>query len=270
MGLSNRQRDQIANLLFEQIRRKLHAYSPESNNMPFHVRLLGQDRMALFSFIQSINTTLGTSVFEQVAAIIATPNFKRAVNQYKDFNNTISEIAQAEIQRIVDDLRAARTKPDKASEIARLYKVAQTGNVRIIRRPRIDLFLESMDGTEYYFDLKTAKPNVDEIVGFKRKMLEWVAIRGAINPQPKIYTGLAIPYNPYEPQPYDRWTFQGMFDLPNEIKVAAEFWEFLGGENAYEELLQIFEEVGIQLRPEIDARFEAFASERKPHSDKLQ
>ena len=33
-----------------------------------------------------------------------------------------------------------------------------------------------------------------------------------------------------EPQPYDRWTFQGMFDLPNEIKVADEFWDFLGGE----------------------------------------
>lgn len=51
MGLSNSQREQIADLLKERIRRKLSAYSPESNNMPFHVRLLGRDRMALFSFI---------------------------------------------------------------------------------------------------------------------------------------------------------------------------------------------------------------------------
>ncbi len=130
------------------------------------------------------------------------------------------------------------------------------GPFRKIKRPRVDLFLQSNDGTEYYFDLKTAKPNIDEIVGYKRKMLEWIAIRGTVNPLPKrIYTGLAIPYNPYEPQPYDRWTFQGMFDLPNELKVAEEFWDFVGGRGAYEELLQIFENVGTQLRPEIDARF---------------
>lgn len=262
MALSKDQRDQIANLLKEQIRRKLSDYSPESNNMPFHVRLLGQDRMALFSFVQSINTTLGTSVFEQAAAMIAALHFERAVHQYKDFNNTISDKAQHVIQRIVDDLQAARATPNKPAEIAEILRVAQTGTLKKVKRPRIDLFLESKDGTEYYFDLKTAKPNVDEIVGFKRKMLEWVAIRGAISPKPKIYTGLAIPYNPYEPKPYDRWTFQGMFDVSNEIKVAEEFWDFLGGENTYEELLHIFEDVGVELRPEIDAKFAAFAPKR--------
>ncbi len=130
MGLLNNQCDQIANLLKEKIRRKLSDYAPESNNMPFHVRLLGQDRMALFSFIQSINTTLGTSVFEQVAAIIAAANFKRALNQYKDFNNTISSQAQSAIQHIVDDLRAARAKPNKPAEIAEILRVAQDGTLR--------------------------------------------------------------------------------------------------------------------------------------------
>jgi type II restriction enzyme len=119
--------------------------------------------------------------------------------------------------------------------------------------------LEAVDGAEYYFDLKTAKPNRDEIVGFKRKILEWVAIRGTVNPSVNIYTGLAIPYNPYEPNPYDRWTFQGMFDLPYELKVAEEFWNFLGGENTYPELLKTFEDVGIELRTEIDKKFKALA-----------
>jgi len=65
MGLSTLQRAEIAGLLTQQIRNKLSYYTPETINMPFHVRLLGKDRMALFSFIHSINTTLGTSVFEQ-------------------------------------------------------------------------------------------------------------------------------------------------------------------------------------------------------------
>lgn len=159
----------------------------------------------------------------------------------------------------MDDLRSVKSKPDKLRETAKILTVAQNGELKNVKRPRIDLFLEGNDGTEYYFDLKTAKPNVDEIVGFKRKILEWVAIRGVINPKPKIYTGLAIPYNPYEPKPYERWTFQGMFDLPNEIKVADEFWNFFGGEKTYEQLLGVFEKVGFDLRPEIDRKFAAFA-----------
>ncbi|MDY7019572.1 MAG: TdeIII family type II restriction endonuclease [Chloroflexota bacterium] len=263
MGISSQQRNKIAELLTEQIRRKLADYSPETNNMPFHIRLLGKDRMALFSFIQSINTTLGTSVFEQVAAVIAAPHFKRAINQYKDFNNTISAEAQRVIQEIVNDLEAMKKNPNKHAETAAILKVAQIGTIKKVKRPRIDLFLESNDGTEYYFDLKMAKPNIGEIVGFKRKLLEWVAMRGAISPKSKIQTQLAIPYNPYEPDPYRRWTFQGMFDLADEMLVADGFWNFLGGDKTYDQLLEVFEEVGIALRPEIDARFIAFAPNMK-------
>lgn len=255
MPLSVNQNAEIEQLLKEQIRRKMDGYSPETNNMPFHVRLLGRDKMALFSFIQSVNTSLGTSVFEQVAAIIAKPNFRQAVNQYTAFNNTISPVAQHTIQQIMDDLRASRSKPDKQNEIRKILSVAQNRELLTVRRPRIDLFLEDNDGTEYYFDLKSAKPNMEEIVGYKRKILEWVAMRGAVNSNVKLFTGLAIPYNPYEPEPYARWTFKGLFDLPFEIKVAEEFWDFLGGEKTYEELLGVFEKVGMDLRPEIDNKF---------------
>ena len=69
---------------------------------------------------------------------------------------------------------------------------------------------------------------------------------------------IAIPYNPYEPEPYERWTLKGMLDLDNELKVAEEFWDFLGGDGAYSELLNCFERVGIELRPEIDEYFSKF------------
>lgn len=49
-----------------------------------------------------------------------------------------------------------------------------------------------------------------------------------------------------------------MLDLPNELKVAEEFWDFLGGEGAYNDLLDIFERVGIELRAEIDEYFAKF------------
>lgn len=51
---------------------------------------------------------------------------------------------------------------------------------------------------------------------------------------------------------------RGMLDLPNELKVADEFWDFLGGKDTYEDLLGCFERVGIELRNEIDEYFKKF------------
>ena len=51
---------------------------------------------------------------------------------------------------------------------------------------------------------------------------------------------------------------RGMIDLETELKVADEFWDFLGGVGAYTDLLDIFERIGIELRPEIDNYFARF------------
>jgi len=57
-----------------------------------------------------------------------------------------------------------------------------------------------------------------------------------------------------------------MLDLSNEIMVGEEFWDFLGGKGAYEELQQIFEDVGIQMRSEIDAKFARLAPNQQKQS----
>ena len=75
----------------------------------------------------------------------------------------------------------------------------------------------------------------------------------------EVHSMIAIPYNPYEPEPYQRWTLKGMLDMQNEIKIAEEFWDFLAGEGAYLQLLDCFERVGIELRQEIDDYFMRFS-----------
>ncbi len=71
-------------------------------------------------------------------------------------------------------------------------------------------------------------------------------------------TAIAIPYNPYEPKPYERWTVKGMLDLNEELFVADEFWDFLGGVGVFNEILDCFERAGIELRTEIDQYFKKF------------
>jgi hypothetical protein len=172
-----------------------------------------------------------------------------------NFNAQISSEAHGVIQNIMDGLSTASTSPNKPQEIAAIKAVCQQGEMRNVRLTKVDIKLVAQNGTIYLFDLKTAKPNAGGFKEFKRTLLEWIAATFASNPTVDVQSLIAIPYNPYEPQPYNRWTMRGMLDLPNELKVANEFWDFIGGEGAYQDLLNIFERIGIELRPEIDNYF---------------
>lgn len=257
MALSKEQIINVENVLKESLRNKFQNYKPEPASMPFHTRLLGKDRLALYSFIHSLNTNFGTSIFEPVGLALAQKNFKLATSQ-ATAGKQISSIAQAEIQKIIDGLTTANSMPNKKEEVEKIRKVCQIGKMITVKPTKVDLMFESKNGAYFLFDIKTAKPNAGGFKEFKRTLLEWVAVILANKPNAQVNTFIAIPYNPYEPEPYTRWTMRGMLDLKNELKVADEFWDFLGGKNTYKDLLNCFERVGIELRDEIDTYFKHF------------
>lgn len=254
MALTQLQVQQVEAVLRNSLRNKFKNYNPEPAVMPFHTRLLGQDRMALFSFIHSLNTNFGTTIFEPVAKALALSTFVSAESQQRA-GSQISSEAHGVIQNIMDGLSVASTSPNKIEEVNAIRAVCQSGEMRKVKPTKVDVKLVGHDGTIYLFDIKTAKPNVGAFKEFKRTLLEWIATTLATNPLANVQTLIAIPYNPYEPKPYNRWTMRGMLDLDAELKVAAEFWDFIGGAGAYNDLLDIFERIGLELRPEIDAYF---------------
>lgn len=256
MEISNFLSESIEKVIIDSLRKKFQTYKPETSYMPFHYKLLGKDRMALFSFIQSLNTTFGTSIFEPVAETLAKLKHKEAKRRYV-LGNKISKEAQNEIQNIINELTMGKT-PDKKEEIERIKKLSREGEIVNLKTTVVDLFVLNKEDDVYFFDIKTAKPNIGEFKSYKRTLLEWIAIYLYENPEAKVNSYIAIPYNPYEPKPYERWTLKGMLDLENELMVAEEFWNFLGGEGAYEEVLNYFERAGIELRPEIDEYFAKF------------
>lgn len=93
MALSESQKVYIQEVIKSCLRNKFKNYKPESNYMPFHYALLGKDRMALFSFIQSLNTTFGSLIFEPVAQALSAIYFKTAKTQFV-VGSEISEFAQ--------------------------------------------------------------------------------------------------------------------------------------------------------------------------------
>ena len=257
MALTKEQIVSIEKTIKDSLLKRFESYNPEPAVMPFHTKLLGKDRLALYSFIHSLNTNFGTTIFEPVAISLALSRFKIAKLQVRS-GTQISTKAQFEIQKIMDNLTSANQKPNKLQEIEIIRKVCQKGKMRTVKHTRIDVYLEDKAGKIYLIDIKTAKPNKGSFKEFKRTLLEWTATTLSENPTAEIDTFIAIPYNPYEPKPYTRWTMAGMLDLEKELKVAEEFWDFLGGKGAYNDLLSCFERVGIEMRSNIDNYFARF------------
>ena len=257
MPMTPQQKQATKEVIKNSLQDKFRDYAPETKHMPFHTRLLGKDRMALFSFIHSLNTNFGTRIFEPVAVELARNEFVATAKQATP-PKIISSQAQVVIQKIMDDLSIAQEKPAKNEELERIRAVCQKGEVREVKLTKIDIELRDSDNNIFWIDLKTVKPNKGSFKEYKRTLLEWAAVALYENPDAKIHTLIAIPYNPYEPKPYDRWTMAGMLDLEAELKVAEELWDFVGGQDTYQDLLDCFEQVGMAMRTEIDDYFKNF------------
>lgn len=157
----------------------------------------------------------------------------------------------------LNNLTTQNEKPNKETEVERIRKVAQKGKTNEVKLTKVDIYLK--DKNNYFLiDMKSAKPNIGEFKGYKRTLLEWTASILFEDINANVNTIIGIPYNPYEPEPYQRWTLAGMLDLEKELKVGNELWDFFGGKGTYNELLKCFEDVGIEMRDEIDKYFKNF------------
>jgi hypothetical protein len=115
-----------------------------------------------------------------------------------------------------------------------------------VERPAIaDLYLEDNDGRRYYFEIKSPKPNKGQCLEIAERLLRVHAITQENRPRVNAYFAMA--YNPYGSQKENyRHSFSLQYlDMTREVLLAEEFWTIIGGENTYNELLDIYREVGM-------------------------
>src|SRR3989338_4359179 len=188
MSLTEKQIEDIKNLVRQKLDEKLKNYTRETSSMPFLAKLMqDNEKVASYSFIQSLLTTLGMSIYEEVAKIIAEPNFDVAKTGY----DVIGEISNDEndvISKILQEIKNKTRKTNKEQEIKEILQCKLKTGRKI--KIRADLFLKK-GNDEYYIEIKTAKPNIDVFAKSKEKLLQWVALR-----KKGVNTLLAIPYNP--------------------------------------------------------------------------
>lgn len=256
MALSNLQREKILTLLEKKIEDKLRRYSRETYSMPFLTRLIqDSEKVAAYSFIHSVATTLGMSIYEDVSKIIAEESADECFTKY-DIGGIISREQKSIIDEIVRKLRNGEKNVDNMQEI-KLVLDASPKDGKAQKEGRIADFYMRRDGHEYYFEIKTVKPNIDVFTKSKTKLLEWVARRRC-----PVKVFLAFPYNPYHPQPYERFAEQGVLDRGKEFLIGKEYWDFLGGEGTLEELLTLFDNVGKKFKEKIKNKIQEVANNR--------
>lgn len=256
MALSNKQKDKIISLLERKIEDKLRRYVRETSSMPFLTRLIqDSEKVAAYSFIHSMATTLGMSIYEDVSKIIAEENSQECFTKY-DVGGVISKEQKYVIDDIIRKLRNGEKKVDHDEEIKKVLSAsAKDGKAQ--KDGRIADFYMLRNGIEYYFEIKTVKPNIDVFTKSKVKLLEWVARR-----RKPVKVFLAFPYNPYHPQPYERFTEQGMLEKGKEFLIGKEYWDFLGGDNTFENLLELFDSVGKKFKEKIQQKIKQVAKEK--------
>lgn len=253
MALSSEQKQEVVSLLQNKLNEKLRTYSRESVSMPFLTRIVqDSEKVAAYSFIHSIATTLGMSIYEEVSCIVARPHCTECARNVK-MNGTLSNAQKTAISNIVSGLRDGTRNPSLETEIREVLSASSTDG-RSQKDGNIADFFFKKSGVEYYFEIKTVKPNIDVFEKSKRKLLEWIARKGE-----GIKVFLAFPYNPYYPEPYERFTVQNMMDHPNDFLIGDEYWDLLGGRGTMRDLLDVFDEVGKDYAERIAQKIEEVA-----------
>lgn len=168
----------------------------------------------------------------------------------------IDDETEESIRKIHHQLRKGGIEANKISELEQVRKIIKRGKPETDPDSTVDLFVK-IKSEENYIDIISAKPNMKEFVALKLKLLRWTALRLSQDKKVKVFTRLAVPYNPYHPEPYERWTLKGLYDLKKgEVLVGDEFWNFIAGADIYEDLLNVFQKAGEELRDEKNEKFE--------------
>ena len=189
--------------------------------------------------------------------LIAESYGHQAERNYK-LKGQIDNKTEELINTIHHDLRQGSVEPNIVTSTGEIRQLVKLGELLDDPDKTVDLFVKK-GAQENYFDITSAKPNVKEFSALKRKLLRWVGLRLSQDKSVDVCARLAIPYNPYHPQPYERWTLKGLYDLDEgEILIGKDFWNFLAGQNIYDDLLDMVEKIGKDLRPELDTFFKRF------------
>jgi len=225
----------------------LSRFSSNGELKPFQAALIPPALIRINQFERGLSTRLGNSI-EECARLIALEYHQKALRGY-DIKADVSLRAFAEAERQKENYESStktgQTRPSLEEMIAAVLQARCSDDLQT-KSVRTDLYILAKDGTEYFFEIKAPKPNKGQCLEVTQRLLRFHLLRGKSRPQVKAY--YAMPYNPYGRKKSDyKWSYAKKYmPFDDAVVIGSEFWNILGGETAYNELLEIYLEVGTE------------------------
>jgi hypothetical protein len=209
---------------------------------PFHAAILPTEILKVSQFERGLSTSLGTT-FEECARLIARDHHAEARRSY-DVRGSLSLETLSEIETQVSRFEHSSSDKPTLSEMVDTVLATRAGEITQNRATRSDLYIRKHDGTEYYFEMKSPVPNKGQCIEATQRILRTHALRNLRRPAINVYFAMA--YNPFGYRRSDyAWGYTLNYTPFDEaVIIGHEFWDIIGGEGTYEEVLDIYNEVG--------------------------
>jgi hypothetical protein len=212
---------------------------------PFHAALLPEEILKGSKFERSFVTSLGQSAWEEIARIIIEEELGYCKRGQRIEGEIFLEQLKV-IQRILDELEHGKRKPNWDKEIEEVDKAAYGEKKKIA--VVVDVCGESKQ-LKRYCELKSSKPNSDQSKVSKEKLLKLRAMKKGENYE----AFFALPDNPYGTKEAYNWPHpKRWFEMDKSpVIIGKDFWDHIGGEGTYEELIKLFKQAGKITKPKI-------------------
>lgn len=223
-------------------------FSKKGDLKPFHESLLPDGLLRIAEFERSFSTKLGTT-FEESARSIASANHVQAERGYK-VEGLVSDKAIGYIEEVVSKIGSGGMKYRYLDLVKNVVRLSEDES-GVHRGSIADLFVKTKTGEEWYFEIKSPKPNKGQCLEATGRLLQIHAITH--KKYPDIRTFYATAYNPYGimKDEYRHSFAVNYMDLASEVLIGKEFWDLIGGPGTYDEILSIYQEVGKEKGPDM-------------------
>ena len=219
------------------------------NYKPFHESILIPEAILWSKFERSFSTSFGQRLVEEVSHLLAQSSGATASRRQKSTTLTLDQAQVDAIERHAQEIKEGNVIPHWVND---LQKIKDGPKSNIVHKARIisDLWFER-DGIEYFFSIKTVKPNIDQTVEAKRDLLK-IKLN---NDNARVFYGLY--YNPWgeDRSNYNHKPPMKVFDFKKDevVLIGKDYWDLIGGGGAYEEVLAIAKEAGNETKKIVES-----------------
>lgn len=243
----------VKGLFLSEITSPFRSAGQSGEASPFIKSLFPEIRLAAM-LERSLNTALGWG-WDKIAGDIARATHGNAEVGYF-VSGQIPAATAAQIDALCADYTSGddHGSPSTESELNIILAGVGSPGARENVREKDDLYYVGTDGKENHIEIKTPKPNYDQMRAAKRRILRLHAVRAPT----EIRAFIGMPYNPNGLFGEYGWpTTKYFVDFSADILIGRDFWNYVGQDvDTYELLLDCFLEVAEQRRPELVALFE--------------